>query len=160
MTKKSINMVLIVFLLVIWGSIGYTYFVKKEVTQNTVITTANNIPTTYTIRKDTFELQEIKNPFKTALVIPKRKTPKTNTNTVRKAQQKQLQKSVQWPNLQYHGYVMSKGSSKKLGVIKVNGKIIKKREQDMILETFKIKRIYEDSIQITYNKTSKIIKKH
>jgi len=36
MTKKNINIILILLLLFIWGSIGYRYFVKKEVAENPV----------------------------------------------------------------------------------------------------------------------------
>jgi hypothetical protein len=158
MTKKHINIALIILVLVIWGSIGYTYFVKDEVVQNTIITASTITPKQYTIHKDTFELKEIKNPFQSVFVSSKKSASKVvskNTKTPKKI----VPTMVKWPDIKYHGYVLSKGSSRKLGVIKINGKIMKKREQDIVLENFKIKRIYEDSIQFIHNKNIKTIKK-
>ncbi len=156
-TKKNINIALILLLLIIWGSIGYRYFVKSKTIKNPVVIQQNNIPTQYTIRKDTFELKDIKNPFKSAFIAPKT-VQKTNTKK-RNQKKKSIPIKIKWPSIQYHGYVLSKGSSKKLGVINVNGKIIRKREKEIILEKIRIKKIYEDSIQFEYNKTLKTIKK-
>ncbi|PTX64087.1 hypothetical protein C8N46_101697 [Kordia periserrulae] len=156
MSKKNINIVLILLVLFIWGSIGYTYFVKKETTQNIMPVTKKNVLTKYTMRKDTFELTNIKNPFKKVLVTPRIVTKKTTEKTVQ-SQRKVTAKAI-WPSITYHGYVLSKGSSRKLGIINVNGKIMKKREKDIILETIKITKIFEDSIQFQFNNSTKTIK--
>lgn len=156
-TKKNINIALILLLLIIWGSIGYRYFVKSKTIKNPVVIQQNNIPTQYTIRKDTFELKDIKNPFKNSFIVPKVTQKKRAKKTTQK--KKSIPVKIKWPSIQYHGYVVSKGSNKKLGVINVNGRIIRKREKEIILEKIKIKKIYEDSIQFEYSKTIKTIKK-
>ena len=156
-SKKNINIALIVLLLVIWGSIGYRYLVKKKTMQQPVIAQQNSMPTQYTIRKDTFELKNIKNPFQSVFVRPKT-VQKLNTKKTT-SKRKSISKKVIWPSIQYHGYVVKKGSSKKLGIITVNGKIIRKREKELILETFKIKKIYEDSIQFEHQNSLKTLKK-
>jgi len=155
-SKKNINSVLILLLFIIWGSIGYKYFVKKETLENKIVVQQNETPLHYTIRKDTFELKDIKNPFNNVFIASKSSQKKSSSKASNK--KKPIPVQIKWPSIQYHGYILSKGNNKKLGVINVNGKIMKKREKEIILEKFKIKKIYEDSIQIACNKILKTIK--
>lgn len=155
-SKKNINNALILLTLIIWGSIGYTYFVKKKIVSSPKIAQKTSKPTQYTIRKDTFELKDINNPFENVFVT--RKTSQKITQTKIAPKKTPLPVSVKWPSILYHGYIVSKGSNKKLGVINVNGKIMKRREREIILEKFEVKKIYEDSIQLQYNNTLKTIK--
>lgn len=155
-SKKNINIVLILLLLIIWGSIGYKYFVKKETVEHRSIVQQKETPLHYTIRKDTFEIKDIKNPFNNVFIKSKSSRKIGNGKTSNK--KKSIPVQIKWPSIQYHGYIVSKGNSKKLGVINVNGKIMKKREKEIILEKFKIKKIYEDSIQFECNKVLKTIK--
>ena len=155
-SKKTINSALILLTLIIWGSIAYTYFVKKKIVSSPKIAQKTNKQVHYTIRKDTFELKDIHNPFKTTFV--KHKRPQETTRKKATHKRKSLPVAVKWPHIQYHGYIESKGNHKKLGVINVNGKIMKKRESEIILEKFTIKKIYEDSIQFECNNILKTIK--
>lgn len=157
-TKKYLNIGLILLTIFIWGAIGYTYFYTKETPKNNAF--APNIEATinFTIKKDTFDLTAIKNPFSKSI----KTTPKVSQTTQKNTRQKKKSSipiAVKWPEISYHGYVVQQGNSKKLGILKVNGKVTKKRAHEMILSDFKIKNIYEDSIQIIYKNTLKTIKK-
>jgi hypothetical protein len=157
-TKKYLNISLILLTIFIWGAIGYTYFYKKETAQIVENVPIMTSPVNFVIKKDTFDLVAIKNPFSNSIKTNKKvsQTSKNNTNKEKKAA---IPTSVKWPMISYHGYVVQQGSSKKLGILKVNGKVTKKRTQDVILKEFKIKNIYEDSIQLIYKKTLKTFKK-
>lgn len=158
-TKKYLNIGLILLTIFIWGAIMYTYFYSKEVSKNVEflpkVTTAVN----FTIRKDTFDLIAIKNPFSNSIKTTRKVSQKTKKSTKQK-KKSIIPETIKWPTISYHGYVVQEGSSKKLGILKVNGKVTKKRSNDLIMNEFEIKNIYEDSIQLLYKKTLKTFKKH
>ena len=112
----------------------------------------------FVIKKDTFDLVVIKNPFSNSIKTSK-KVSQTTQKSTNQRKKSIIPKTIRWPVISYHGYVVQQGSSKKLGILKVNGKVTKKRTQDVILKEFKIKNIYEDSIQVIYKKTLKTFKK-
>lgn len=157
--KKHINSILILLVLFIWGAIGFKYFYKKETTQKSNESIPSMTVANYNIQKDTFQLKDIQNPFSRTMVSVKKTMSKKTHSTQKKYKKKAIPIKIQWPKVSYHGYVMKNGSSKKLGILKVNGKVMKKRKNELLEDTFTIKNIYEDSIEITHKKTSKIIKK-
>lgn len=157
-TKKYLNIGLILLTLFIWGTIVFTYFYPKETPKNNTFAPNSEATLNFTIKKDTFDLTAIKNPFSNSI----KTTPKVSQTTQKSSNQKKKAKipiAVRWPEISYHGYVLQQGSLKKLGIIKVNGKVTKKRAQDVILNEFTIKYIYEDSIQFAYKNTLKTFKK-
>ncbi|MBC8756051.1 hypothetical protein H2O64_15340 [Kordia sp. YSTF-M3] len=155
-TKKYVNIVLILLTIFIWGAIGYTYFYKKETSKTNTYAPKMTTNVDFTIRKDTFELIAIKNPFSSTMRVPRKASQTIKKNSRKKTN---IPVVVKWPSISYHGYVVQEGSSKKLGILKVNGKITRKKTQDIILNEFKIKNIYEDSIQLTYKNTLKTFQK-
>ncbi len=113
----------------------------------------------FSIRKDTFDLIAVKNPFSNTMRTPKKSSQTKIKKSSKKQQKSRIPIAVKWPTISYHGYVVQEGNSKKLGILKVNGKITRKKIQEVILNEFKIKNIYEDSIQLTYKNTIKTFKK-
>lgn len=156
-TKKYLNIGLILLTIFIWGTIGYTYFYTKETPKNNMFTPKVATTLNFTIRKDTFDLTAIKNPFSNRIKTTPKITQSTQKNT-RHKKKSSIPVAVKWPEISYHGYVLQQGSLKKLGILKVNGKVTKKRAQEVILNDFKIKNIHEDSIQIIYKNTLKTVK--
>lgn len=162
-SKKNINIVLIALLCCIWGAIGYKYFFKRTPVQETVTSTENLDSVAYTIEKDTFQLQRIQDPFsgrKVRTVATKLSTT-TSKSGNRKNTAKKVVKPIAWPKIIYRGYMFADGNkTKKIAALNVNGKFMKQRVGDIILEQIKIVQIYEDSIKLGMNKEYKIIKKN
>lgn len=162
MNKRYLNGVLIVFLIAIWGSVIYKYFVKKTVVlQESKIYGDINYNVDHTITKDTFTLSlNDRDPFKAS-----------RKRTSQAKQQKQQQskasgktknskpiKSLVWPRIEYYGFVKSAQNETKMALIKVNGKIHRKREKETVDE-LRIVKAYSDSIVVSFNKENKIIKR-
>jgi len=160
-SKKNLNIILIALLLCIWSAIGYKYFFKKTPEKITSDSIAKIEPIAYNVQKDTFQIQTIQNPFSGRKI----RAVASNTNkasasrTGRKKNTKKIIKPIAWPKVKYHGYVFTKGKAKKLVALNVNGKFLKKRAGDIILEQIEILEVYEDSIKLRMNKEHKMIKK-
>ncbi|WP_298423829.1 hypothetical protein [uncultured Kordia sp.] len=158
-TKKYINIGLTLLTIFIWGTIGYTYFYQQEAPKNVAYSPVMTANIDFSIRKDTFDLIAVKNPFSNTMRTPKKSSQTKIKKSSKKQQKSRIPIAVKWPTISYHGYVVQEGNSKKLGILKVNGKITRKKIQEVILNEFKIKNIYEDSIQLTYKNTIKTFKK-
>ena len=78
MDKKYLNGILIIFLIVIWGSVVYKYFVKESIVLQENTINISNSTIDYAIAKDTFTLKlTSRDPFKAS----KRRIVKNNKQT-------------------------------------------------------------------------------
>jgi len=154
--KNYLNSALIVLLVVIWGGIIYKYFGTPKAVEQKQLVVSSNASSNYTIAKDTFKLTlNARDPFKTS---KHRKTPATSTKPKKTTKKTTKKKMLVWPKIQYFGFVKSATNKTKLVLIKVNGKLHRKREKDNI-ETLTIVKAYSDSITISLNRQLKTIKR-
>lgn len=153
--KKKINIVLIIAVVALWGTVGYrsvkNFFYSKEefITENK----KQNIKSILTER-DTFNLGTLKyDPFL------KKSIPKQTKITIHKINKplpkKNTEPEVYFPDVKYFGYIKS-GQNPEVLLLKINNKLCrihKGENKDGIL----IKKIYEDSIRVSFNKTVRTI---
>ncbi|MBF4485847.1 MULTISPECIES: hypothetical protein [unclassified Flavobacterium] len=162
MAKKKINIILIIVVLGLWGTVGFKtingYFGQNTVIANTEIQTKNL--SLKRIDKDTFALEKInRDPFlnkqfqqqaarvklvsyhnpvkKVPAIVPKK--PITNLN---------------WPTLKYFGYLKSK--DQELVLLKIDSKLHKLKLNDPV-DGLVVRRKFKDSIEVSFNSQNRII---
>lgn len=162
MAKKKINIILIIVVLGLWGTVGFKtinrYFGDNSVVANAIIQTKN--VSLKRIDKDTFALEKInRDPFlnkqlqeqaapvklasyhnpikKMPAIIPKK--PITNVN---------------WPTLKYFGYLKSK--DQELVLLRIDSKLHKLKLNDPV-DGVVVKRKFKDSIEVSFNSENRMI---
>ena len=161
MTKKKINIVLLLVLLGIWGIIIYRfasgYFIKNE---NLYSSKLNNHYSKMKItHKDTFELVNPKrDPFleieykeKNTVIVAK-PFNKSYTSVEKKQPLK-----INTPIIHYFGYIFTENNQSS-ALLKINNgkvKLALNQEHDGV----KLVSIYRDSIKVIFNKQTKVIYK-
>ena len=152
--KKKLNFFLIGLLIIIWGSVIYKYFGKKEGNENLNFAelplAKQNIRIDKT--KDTFKLEfSGRDPFLNTKPITRPALKTTQSNTIAKKTNKKTATNVMWPKIEYYGFVKSNNSKSELVVIKINSRLHKVRENQEIDE-LKITETSSDSIEIEFQK--------
>lgn len=157
MNKKYLNSILIVLLALIWGGVIYKYFIKKKTVLPENAMQSNSMAIDYTIAKDTFVLRlNNRDPFKAS----KRRRTQSNTTQAKPSggnRIKQL-KTIVWPNIEYYGFVKSTQNKTRMALVKVNGRLHRKRERETI-DDVKLVKAYSDSIIVMLNKEKKTVKR-
>lgn len=160
MTKKKINIVLLLLVVGVWGSILYNvvgqYFLKNEIQPfNSAITLDTKIKL---ITKDTFEMALLnRDPFLSIdSKIQKSLIPisnfKKNVSNVNKSS-----KTVSFPSVYYFGYITTE-SNQSTVLLKIDNRKVK-LSLNQEHEGVRLQKIYRDSIIILFNKESKVILK-
>ncbi len=163
MTKKRINIALIIIVLGLWGTVGYKtisqYFLKKE----------NNIKEDQfagnlnldAIKKDTFNFESInRDPF---LNKQYSKPDTIVKNYTRKPMSPPKLVVIKpkpvtiWPVVSYYGYIKSKIKTDELIMVKINNRLYKLRKNDDV-EGLIIRNVYNDSVEISFNKEKRVVK--
>jgi len=163
MTKKKINIVLIVGVALIWGLLIYKFlgnsFVSQDDQQNYAATIYEELPAS--IQKDTFDLKEYsRDPF---LGKVKRITGNSNSMSKKKTKQKTVLKKEKtkvvqlWPQLQYLGFVKEEKAKEPLLLLKVNGKLMREKSSFEFYKEFKVLIFYKDSLLVSFRKDKKTI---
>lgn len=152
---------LIVLLIIIWGSLFYKYFGGEKHSERR-LEVANSMLDynyNYTIAKDTFQLKLTgRDPFGISSKIkrePKAKAP--ITKPVKKTKPI-VKKNIVWPTITYHGFVKGQHKTTRLILVKINNKLYRKREQETVDE-ITLTKAYNDSLIVSFNKNTKTIKK-
>lgn len=160
-SKKTINIILIIVVLSLWGTVGYKYvnrfFMSDEIAYD--FTDAYKNATVSIIEKDTFQLQplskdpflnkEFSKPVKLRKII--RTRPKAKIETKPKA-------NIPFPLVQYFGYIKSKDKKQELILLKINNRLERVRLNSNI-DGLVVKKIYRDSVIVFFNKETKCFKK-
>ncbi|MNK39494.1 hypothetical protein D3C87_581040 [compost metagenome] len=165
MAKKKINIILIIVVLGLWGTVGFRtinrYFGNDAINLSSEV--QNREISLKKINKDTFELKKIgRDPFlnkqfieKPAFVAavsyhaPIRKAVKP-LPTVPKPKF-----DTPWPQLQYYGYI--KSNNLELVLLKIDSKLHKLKLNDEVNGLI-VKKKFKDSIEVVFNSQSKIIR--
>ncbi len=163
--KKKINIVLILVVLGLWGTVGYKainqYFFPKNLIDITSVTYSGNA--IKIAEKDTFELKPIaRDPFLSRSLVVTEKPKTIAVRTVHRlslpALPKEPKYTAPFPTINYYGYIKSTDKKEELVLLKINSKLNKVRLNDNI-DGLIVKKIFKDSIQVSYNGEIKNVSK-
>ncbi|MFB9108534.1 hypothetical protein [Flavobacterium gyeonganense] len=165
MTKKKINIILILLVLGLWGTVGYRalyrQFSDSEVT-NIIQDQKYNVSIKQ-INKDTFELEKInRDPFLNrnfqVIVVPKKNTSEYSPKKQLQLAAPQKKKAyIEWPQINYFGYIGSKEKGEDIILVMINSELCKLK-LNTPLKGITIKKRYKDSIEVYFNSDKKMIK--
>ena len=165
--KKKINIVLIVVVLGLWGTVGYRVLNQYFLSEKGVVKTMelNKELNSTLINKDTFRLENgMRDPFLNkqsqnsvpVAIISNAKTSNIKHITAPIIKSNQY---INWPAISYHGYIQSKANNEELILVKINEKMHKLKINEEV-EGVTLKKVYKDSIEFIFNKEKKIIQKN
>lgn len=164
MPKKTLNIILILIVLGLWGTVAYKsvnrFFSSDEIAKANVNSGQNfNFKR---IEKDTFYLDKLnRDPFlDKALVVNTNPLPVKKSvpyvKPINKPKPIEFKPSPIWPQVSYYGYIKSHQKTEELILVKIDNKLLKVRKNQNI-EGVIIKRIFKDSIEVGFNKEKKFV---
>ena len=159
--KKKLNIVLLVIVFSLWGTVIYKYvnqyFGKTESLSFTG--TNNHAIKKEILKKDTFDLKSLeRDPFlnKTSATVRK---PVANVKRVygKKENKKEIPKVSNFPGIHYYGYIKDIDKKHETILLSVNGSFCKLQlNQDK--DGLKVTALSKDSIKVKYNKEFKWVR--
>jgi hypothetical protein len=163
MTKKKINIILIVVVLSLWGTVGYItinrYFGNNGKIINTEV--QNQEISLKQINKDTFELKKItRDPFLNKHFSDKPVLTDTYHTPIKKVLKPftsvpKVKPTIIWPLLHYFGYI--KSNNQELVLLKIDSKLHKLKLNEEI-NGLKINKKFKDSIEVSLNFQNRIVR--
>ncbi|MCB0481097.1 MAG: hypothetical protein KDC83_06670 [Flavobacteriales bacterium] len=159
MKKKFLNIVLIFFILGIWGYIANLVFgpfnekteevthpLKSLIQKKRTDTVAhyallNNYPDPFKVNRNVVRIARTASTK--ATTPPKR--PKINPTV----------KVLKWPSIEYKGCIVNHSSKSEIALIKVDGKNYRKMENEFAAD-LQIQKIWKDSIKVALNNNSRV----
>lgn len=156
MNKKRLNSVLLIGVVAIWGLLIYKFFgnsfMKHDEPQNSAVIINEELP--ITIGKDTFKLKTYnRDPFL-------EKTIKNEYSKYNKGLKIKEATVVKWPQLQYLGFVKESTAKEPLLLLKVNGKLMRKKSSFEFYEGLEVLKFYKDSLLLRLNSNEKVLLKN
>lgn len=165
MAKKRINLILIIVVLALWGTVGYKA-INRQFSGNKLFPEKQKQESNVTIRqinKDTFKLEKINwdpflnKQFQSTISVPTR--PISGYTSAKKAVIPVAPKAdpnVSWPILIYYGYFGKEGNQE-LVLLKVDSKLCKLKINTPYNGLI-VKKKYKDSIEVSFNSERKIVR--
>lgn len=157
MQKKSINSILIIGVVLIWGVLAFK-FIRPFFMDKPEVITAESLPiktTPVTRKKDTFNLETVnRDPFLGKVFFKKQGVKKALT----KKKKRKPTKKTPWPKIAYLGFVKSSTSTNKLGLVRVNKKLHRVRK-NVSIENIQVFLVDKDSIGLKMNNEKKYFKR-
>lgn len=160
-TKKIINIILIIVVVSLWGTVSYKYINRFFGSDELLYTSSNdyNYEAISIIKKDTFLLEPLaKDPFLNQVFTK----PKNQTSrVVIPPKPKEVPKptaGIPFPSVNYYGYIKSKDKKDELILLKVNNRLERVRLNSDI-DGLIIKKIYKDSVIVFFNNETRSFKK-
>lgn len=166
MGKKKINIVLIIAVLALWGTVGYRALNRQFTNSEMSLEKQNKLGNTTInqINKDTFNLEQIKrDPFLNQQFQPlvlNSRTVRPHYKTVKKTVALIVPKgdpNLKWPSLSYHGYIGSKERNEDLVLLSIDSKLRKLKLNDPVNGLI-VKKRYKDSIEVFFNSETRMIR--
>jgi len=163
--KKVINIGLIFFVLGLWGTIVYKYINNYFYSDNII---ANSNIKQYSLIKinerDTFSLASLnRDPF-LGKTTKKHKAISINnsskikvSNKISKPTSSKISTSI--PTIQYYGIIKSSSKKDELVIVKINN-IVQKLRLNSEYNGVRIKKVFKDSILISYNDKTVSVKRN
>ena len=162
--KKIINIGLIVFVVVLWGTIVYRYVNNYFYSQSPIIEEDYNQYSLIKINKrDTFNLANLnRDPFlgkttKKSYVISKNNTTLKVGNKILKSSPSKTPSTI--PTIHYFGVIKSSSKKEELIIVKINN-VVKKIRLNSEFEGVKVNKVFKDSILVSFNKKMLYIKRN
>lgn len=168
--KKRINIVLIMVVLGLWGTVGYkainNYFFSEKLAIKTI--NFNSVLNAAQINKDTFHMESVmRDPFlnkqervhnPVSVTRMSHSRPSKIKKNIAAPIVKSRQEYINWPSISYYGYIKSKVNNEELILVKINEMMYKLRINEQV-EGVTLMKVYKDSIEFNFNSTRKIIRK-
>jgi hypothetical protein len=161
MSKKKINIALILALLVVWGGVAFkffkNYFLAPAARQEFLQQPAN--VSALVAQRDTFVLKPLeRDPFGHAeirAVATGKERQKTNRFIPKKTPGNSIMHN--WPDIKYHGYFKS-SKKEETAMININGRLYKMHKGETNADIM-VKKIYKDSVALLFNGKQRIFAK-
>lgn len=154
--NRIYNGLLIVCLLIIWFFVIKKAFFQREI-RDVLVSKQNELVfdnNPEILVRDSITIGQLNNPFlkrKNNAVNINQEVSLTNNSKVRKTR-----KTFKLPFIEYYGYVSSGDLREVTGLAKIEGKLFRLNVKDTILG-IKVKKLYADSILITFNNSNRTI---
>ncbi|MFH6996020.1 hypothetical protein [Flavobacterium sp. FlaQc-48] len=165
MSKKKINIILILVVFGLWGTVGYKILNRQLTTDDTILQKQNqqsNV-TINQINKDTFELKKInRDPFLNKEFQITSTAPGQTVFNYLPVKKKiipaisKADSNLSWPVLNYYGYIASKERNEEVVLLKIDSKLCKLKLKTAFNGLI-VKKRYKDSIEVFFNGETKII---
>lgn len=166
MGKKKINIILIIAVLALWGTVGFRvvnrHFTSNEETIENSL--QKNSFTLKLINKDTFILEKIdRDPFLNKQFQAENTVFRKIISNFPSIKKTTVSKSplntptLSWPELIYYGYIGSKEKNEELVLLKIDSKLCKLKLNESYNGLI-VKKKYKDSIEVFFNSQKRIIK--
>ncbi|KIC01569.1 hypothetical protein OA88_13275 [Flavobacterium sp. JRM] len=162
MAKKKINIILILIVLGLWGTVVYKashhsfnngIMPKKQIKDSDFILSQ--------INKDTFKLDKTnRDPFLNKSLqgdpIPSKKQSSNYSSMPKKIPDAipKVKQNSNWPTLLYYGCIKSK--NQELILLKIDSKLFRLKLNDPI-NGLVIKKKYKDSVEVRFNSETRIV---
>ena len=170
--KKKLNVVLILVVLGLWGTVIYKYVHRFFADEASALSnaTAGNVFVPAQIKKDTFALVALSHdPFlKRTLAGAGENHPKPVATpsyaykprkvAAPKKKEPIVVSEVPFPEVKYYGFIKSKDKAEELILIKVNTTLYKTRPNSDC-QGVVIKKAYRDSLEVKFGKIKAVIRK-
>ena len=163
--KKIINIGLIVFVLILWGTIVYRYVNNYFYSQSSIIEEEYNQYSLIKINKrDTFSLANLnRDPF-LGKTTKKYKPQSVNNNSSAKISNKTIKPisskiPTTIPTIEYFGIIKSSSKKDEMIIVKINN-TVKKMRLNSEFEGVKVYKVFKDSILISFNYKTLSIKRN
>jgi hypothetical protein len=157
--KKKINIALIVVIVVVYGGIAYKYF-RNAAPQEQIITatpTGNELPIPENIgeQENVFILDlSNRDPFLDKKYQLKNATSSISQKKATRSNAGEKMMTMHWPAITYLGFSKSNQQAKKTAILRVDGKLYRKREGSVI-DHIKILKVVGDSMYVMFNNKEK-----
>lgn len=156
-SKKTINIILIIVVLSLWGTVGYKYidrfFASDEYKFD--LMDADRNTTVSIIEKDTFVLEPLtKDPFLNKVFSKPINQPKIVRTTPKAKIKLKPKVTTPFPIVHYFGYIKSKDKKEELILLKVNNHLERVRLNSDI-NGLVVKQIFKDSVIVIFNKETR-----
>lgn len=154
--KKKINVILIVLVLGLWGTIGYRY-INNYFSDSDISLEGVNVDKQLDliIKRDTFLLEPIRrDPFLNSSLKPEtqRRTSSPMHKAVTAAAPENIRgESFTMPEIVYYGFIKS-GNNEERAIVKVNGTILRVKKGQK-LQNILIKSFSKKSVEVVCNES-------
>lgn len=154
MQKKKLNKILIVAVALIWGVVIYKFAAPYFLSEDVVITADALVgkPQILLRKKDTFKLSiPDRDPFLGKSLKVRKKTVAVSSVPKKKVSRPKVNISNNWPRVEYLGYIKSKQSISRLGLLRLDG-VLKRVRRGAEVKGIRVKDISEDKISLQLGK--------
>lgn len=162
MNKKFLNIVLIVLMLIIWGGVFKKFLWNSNEPAETPTEYDQTFELIIEAEKDRLEFHiENTNPFGVSELRTKNPITPAPGPVLKSRKSVRVSKRITgpWPDITYHGFVKNENSTNRLILLKINGKLIKIKENEEVLG-LEIEKVRNDSIVVKRDKETRIIGKY